>query len=100
MEEKIKEMETDFFKKFKDTRHIAHKKDVIDIDWSCDGAHLASADTTIKIWKLKSGTLINEKEYSKAHSDHTVESLAWHPREGKIFASSSKDGTVKIWDVR
>lgn len=71
MEDKksIQEMEIDVFKRFKDIKTNAHKKNVYVLDWNCNGKYLASADNTIKIWKYKNMTLDKEKEF-KAHSEN------------------------------
>ena len=95
----FKEYETDYFKKFKDFRQAGHKKNVFTIDWNCKGTFLATADSTIKIWKCKANSLLKEVEYSKAHNE-AVECLSWHPKDSHILASSSKDGAIKLWDIR
>ena len=98
--DKDQEKEQEHFKKFRDQVFQSHKHDVEDIDWICKGSMLASADSSIKIWKCKNNsTLQKDTDYSKAHQS-TVESLSWHPRDPNILASSSNDDKLKIWDVR
>lgn len=89
--------ESDYFKNFKEYRCPGHKKTGYALDWNCNGKFLASADSCIKIWKLDNLALSKEKEL-KGHSE-TVESLAWHPKEAHILASTSKDGAIKFWDI-
>ena len=76
---------------------------VLCIAWSPDNTILAtgSYDNTVRLWEGASG-----KPLGGALKGHTkfVRSLAWEPfhlqQQGRPrLASSSKDGTVRIWDV-
>ncbi|MEH2205953.1 MAG: caspase family protein [Nostoc sp.] len=73
-----------------------HSDTVNSVAISPDGQILASgsADKTIKIWNLKTGTLLETLE---GHS-HTVNSVVISPN-GQILASGSADKTIKIWNL-
>jgi WD40 repeat protein len=70
-----------------------HNKYVIGVSFSPDGKIIASAsaDNTIKLWRLD-GTLIKTLE---GHSDWVYD-VCFSP-DGKIIASASKDQTIKLW---
>jgi len=70
---------------------------VSSIAFSPDGATLISGsrDKTIRLWRVRDGTLLKTLE------GHTreVDSIAFSP-DGAIFASGSWDKTIRLWRVR
>jgi len=79
-----------------------HQSWVLCVAWSPDGRKLASGCKAGKVclWNPKTG-----KEISRPLTGHTdyVSSVAWKPLhldpECRYLATSSKDRTVRIWDV-
>ena len=61
-----------------------------------DVAVSASGDGTIALWSL----FLNER--LAIYDDHSVDvtGISVHPHDSSIFASSSSDGTLKLWDSR
>lgn len=80
-----------------------HRHHVLCTAWSPDGLRFVSADRVgeVRVWNPKSG-----KEVCKPLKRHRqwITSLAWEPMHLNAacerVASSSKDKTVKIWNVR
>ncbi|ORX96563.1 putative Angio-associated migratory cell protein [Basidiobolus meristosporus CBS 931.73] len=80
-----------------------HKNWVLYISWSPDGKFLASGsmDNMVRLWDPKTG-----KPVGDALRGHTkwITCIAWEPLhlnpKCTRFATSSKDGTVRIWDTR
>lgn len=86
-----------------------HDAPVFGVSFSPDGKTLASAswDTTVKLWSLdfsrmrgKSDKKIDGEELQTlpGHND-SVWSLDFSP-DGKTLATTSEDGTVKLWSLR
>ncbi|MEO1429138.1 MAG: NB-ARC domain-containing protein [Cyanobacteria bacterium J06633_8] len=87
---------------------------VYSVAFDMDGKLLASSseDRTIKIWDIKDIENIENDEYQKklniktdkyqkkltGHSG-SVWSVAFHPKKKNIIASSSADGSIKLWDI-
>ncbi|BBM81854.1 serine/threonine-protein kinase [Candidatus Uabimicrobium amorphum] len=71
------------------------KMPVSSIDISDDDKHLLSASLAndIQLWNLKTGKALHEKN---GHTN-TIAQVVFHPK-GKLLASSSYDGTVRILD--
>ena len=74
-----------------------HAKAILDVDFSKDGAKLATAnyDQTIKLWDTRSGTEL--KTLAGHHS--AVTCVAFNP-DGTCLASGSRDSSIKLWDVQ
>ena len=67
----------------------------ISLAWSPNSKILAIAvQETIQIWNVENGTCIK----TLAGHEQYVLSVDWHPMEN-LLASSSLDGTVRIWDL-
>ncbi|TFK49301.1 WD40 repeat-like protein [Heliocybe sulcata] len=79
----------------------AHNDLVTDAAYDFYGLRLAtcSLDQRIKIWRIdESNGTWNAEDDWKAH-DAAVSKVHWaHPEFGSIFASSSFDRTVKVWE--
>lgn len=74
-----------------------HTLEVLAIDFSPQNPTLlasASADTTINLWDVATGELVNT---FNEHADE-VTAIAFHP-DGSTLASGSADGTIRLWDL-
>lgn len=75
----------------------AHENSVFTIRYSADNQHLISGgrDAHLRVWDLQN----NHKEISfqPAHW-YTINDLAFHPK-APIFATASRDKTIKIWNA-
>lgn len=47
------------------------------------------------VWNCESGSILEELS---GHGEGSVNSVAWHPRNERMFASCSDDHTVRIWE--
>jgi WD40 repeat protein len=54
-----------------------------------------SDDGQIYVWHRDSGALL---EILKGHGKGSVNCVAWHPKENRLFASCSDDHTVHVWE--
>lgn len=80
-----------------------HKHWVLSIAWSPNGEKLASGckNAEVRLWDPKTG-----QQIGKPLTGHKqwITWLAWEPfhknPECRRLASSSKDGTIKIWDTK
>jgi WD40 repeat protein len=96
-----------------------HCSSVRSVNWSPDGAMIASSTDahTVKVWDVRTGQLLKTLEGRASvssmnrSSDGTITagrvgvsyarlgfSINWSPDDAMI-ASSSEDGTIKIWNV-
>ena len=53
-------------------------------------------DANIYIWHRDTGALL---ETLAGHGEGSVNSVAWNPRDERMFASCSDDHTVRIWEA-
>jgi peroxin-7 len=53
-----------------------------------------SWDNTIKLWHPD----LDRSVRTFAEHTHCVYSAVWHPRHADMFASTSGDGFLKVWD--
>ena len=92
---------------------IPERGGVRTLAFSPDGGLLAAATTqsayaTICLWDLPTQTLVgslkehttrrHDEELRKLNYDHGVSCITFSP-DGKILASCSDDGSVRLWDV-
>ena len=73
-----------------------HEDTVSQIKYSPDGKFIASAswDTTIKLWDVESGNLINTLQGHKSG----INSIAFS-NDGQTLISGSEDKTIKLWSL-
>lgn len=80
----------------------AHKNWVLYVAWSPDGSKVVSGgmDNEMYLWDPKTGNTVGKP--FKGHKKW-ITCISWEPYhlnpDCTRFASSSKDGTVKIWDT-
>jgi WD40 repeat protein len=78
---------------------------IYSIAWSPDGKQLLSAsnDRSLKLWDAAGGTLVREfkpfnaKDFPKGHQDQVF--CGVFSKDGKLIASGSHDGTIKLWNA-
>ncbi|KAI8034952.1 hypothetical protein M5D96_012299 [Drosophila gunungcola] len=72
-----------------------HAEAVVSLNFSPDGAHLASGsgDTTVRLWDLNTET----PHFTCTGHKQWVLCVAWAP-DGKRLASGCKAGSIIIWD--
>jgi WD40 repeat protein len=75
-------------------QRLPHPAGINGVDWTPDGAELATAgqDFQIRIWSAATGTLLRVLE---GHQNVVVRPL-YHP-EGQILATAGWDATLRFW---
>ncbi|RKP27401.1 WD40-repeat-containing domain protein, partial [Syncephalis pseudoplumigaleata] len=72
-----------------------HKNDVLELAWSKNNFLLSSSmDKTVKLWHVTR----DECLYTFKHSDF-VTSVAFHPKDERLFLSGSMDGKLRLWSI-
>jgi len=58
--------------------------------------------SNIYLWEPTGSTIPSWNVDPVPYSGHeaSIEDVCWSPSQGEVFASSSVDGTVKLWDLR
>lgn len=98
-------MESNRLEKLRNRPHCVygHSDNVIDVDWNCDGAQLASAGADCSL-RITAADMLskNEQIKSRPYEGHTqsVNVVRWSKINPNILATASSDATVKIWDTR
>ena len=80
------------------TYHKSYPQFSAPVIWSPDGRYVASAtpnDTTIRVWNGSTAAIASA---CQGHTD-SITAIAWSS-DGNYLASTSKDTTVRIWQVR
>ncbi|MBI3928021.1 MAG: caspase family protein [Armatimonadetes bacterium] len=76
-----------------------HSESIKDVDYSADGAYLATAaeDGTAKIWDARTGKVLLTLVDPAAQGAYVTD-VEFHPG-GRQLATGSGDGCVRIWDA-
>ena len=86
----------------------AHKNSVFSVKYALDGQYLLSGgrDALLKIWRLDenyenniAGNEITEGVLELSAHLYTINAIAFHPQNPHIFATASRDKTIKIWEL-
>ena len=60
------------------------------------GAFFFGTDGNVYIWHRETETLL---EVLPGHGEGSVNSVAWNPKNERMFASCSDDNTIRIWEA-
>jgi WD40 repeat protein len=83
----------------------AHKNSVFSTKYALGGQYLLSGgrDALIKIWDLDKNITPNhdwkESLFELSAHLYTINKIAFHPKNPEVFATASRDKTIKIWQL-
>jgi WD40 repeat protein len=83
----------------KKTIKVAHSNSVFSTRYTPDGQLVLTGgrDAFLKLWYVNSKE--NEPVFGVAAHLFTLNSIAFHPTKPTIFATASRDKTIKIWET-
>jgi WD40 repeat protein len=81
----------------KKTIKSAHTNSVFSVRYTPDGTHLLTGgrDAFLSLWQLNS--VENKPVFTAPAHLFTLNSIAFHPTNPRLFATASRDKTIKIW---
>jgi WD40 repeat protein len=84
----------------KKTLKTAHTNSIFAVRYTPDGQHLLTGgrDAFLKLWQLDSPE--NTPAFAVPAHLFTLNSIAFHPTKPTIFATASRDKTIKIWETQ
>ncbi len=84
----------------KQTIKAAHTNSVFSVRYTPDGKHLVTGgrDAFLKLWSLEAPQYFSLFE-APAHL-FTLNSIAFHSSNPMLFATASRDRTIKIWEIQ
>lgn len=84
----------------KQTLKTAHTNSVFSVRYTPDGKYLLTGgrDAFLKLWSLEAPQYFPLFE-APAHL-FTLNSIAFHPSNPSLFATASRDRTIKIWEIQ
>ncbi len=83
----------------KKTVKTAHSNSIFAVRYTPDGQHLLTGgrDAFLKLWQLGNGEA--EPVFGVAAHLFTLNSIVFHPTRPTIFATASRDKTIRIWET-
>ncbi|XP_068653142.1 protein CIA1 [Aristolochia californica] len=82
-----------------------HDRTIFSVDWSKEGVIASgAADDGIRLFVESASDLVGGPSFlmflkkEKAH-EMDVNSVQWNPKDSRLLASASDDGTIKIWEL-
>ncbi len=84
----------------KQTLKAAHTNSVFSVRYTPDGKRLVTGgrDAFLKLWSLEAPPYF--PLFSAPAHLFTLNSIAFHPSNPTIFATASRDKTIKIWEIQ
>ncbi|EDO34980.1 predicted protein [Nematostella vectensis] len=79
----------------------AHDADVNVISWNRNEPFIVSGgdDGILKVWDLRQLQKQGQPVALFKHSTGPITSVEWHPTDGSVFAASSADNQITLWDL-